>query len=341
MNSSDLEEDGLAALLTEAGRRPQPPEATKQAWEALFRDELSRVVAARHRRRNAAYGAAAAVMLLVAGIVVLLGPAGQTPPPLAVAEVVTTSQGNRLFSAGANAALLTGGSTVYVDQTIRTASSGMLALAYRGADVRLNSDTTVVFHTASIELISGSIYVDTGGDMRKPAALPVVISTALGSFSHLGTQFMVTADDAKGVTAAVREGTIHLRTDRVQRNFNATAADAEIVKISRSGAIETQRIARHGGPWDWVVSSAPGRVINGLSAHEVLGWIARETGRELQYAPPELATVAAAATIGAPAEQMNPQQALKFLNAVTSLHVDDSASVDLLVTSSEGDHYPH
>jgi len=331
------EEDRLAALLAEAGPRLQPPSAQQQAWENLFRRELGTVVAARRRRRRAFYAAAAAALLLTVAVALLPNPTRE--PAFIVAEVVATIDGNQSFRDGDRLPALTTGSSVHVDQTVRTANGGLLALAYHGADVRLNSDTTVLFHAASIELINGSIYVDTGAQGH--SALPVVVTTALGSFSHLGTQFMVTVDDAQGVTAAVRAGTINVRTSSVQRNLNATATDAEIVTISRSGAIETQRVDRYGERWSWVVSSAPGRTIDGLSADEVLSWIANETGRELKYASPQLASEARnMIRIRATSRPMNPQQALKLLPAITSLHIDDSKGVDLLVSSSEGDPDP-
>ncbi|MDH3642773.1 MAG: FecR family protein, partial [Gammaproteobacteria bacterium] len=223
MSSRDPEEEQLQALLAEAGRREQPPTAKQQQFEAVFRRELQPVVAARRQRRRSFYAASAAVVVLAAGVAVLLSPAVQ--PPIVVAEVVSAVDGNQTFSNGGSGAPLIEGSSVHMGQTVRTSRQGMLALVYRNADVRLNRDTTVRFHAARIELIDGTIYVDTGND-RPRGAPPVVITTPLGSFSHVGTQFMVDVDNNREVTAAVREGTIRLRTDNVQRNFGAAGEGA-------------------------------------------------------------------------------------------------------------------
>lgn len=328
MSSPDPEEDRLRALLAEAGRRPQPPEAKKQEWEALFRRELSHVVTAKRQQRRTVYAASAAALLVFAGAFLVLNPAVQQP--IVVAEVMTAVDGNQSFSNGVKATL-SRGSIVHAGETVRTAAEGMLALAYRDADVRLNSNTTIRFHAARIELIDGSIYVDTGMD-RPQGALPVIVTTPLGSFSHVGTQFMVAVQDSIEVTAAVREGTIMLRTEDVQQHLVADEDSAEFVRISGSGEIETDRTPRYGDQWAWVVSSSPGKLIDGLPAHEVFSWIERETGLALRYASPQVAAAAASYHMGAYDEPMNPRQALKIVDATTKFHIDDSSGVELLVT---------
>jgi len=330
VNSADSEEERLQALLAEAGRRPQLPEAKKKAWEALFRRELGTIVTARRQRRRTFYAATAAVMVGVAGVLLLLGPPLQQS--IVVAEIVSAVHGNQTFRNGAKIAPLIEGSKVHVGQTVRTAAQGTLALAYRNADVRLHTDTTVRFDAARIELIKGSIYVDTGTD-HQHGALPVIITTPLGSFSHLGTQFMVAVDDAHEVMAAVREGSIILRTQHVQQNFTASQDMAQLIRISGSGAIETEQAERHGQLWAWVVASSPGRVIDGLSAHEVLGWIARELGLRLAYANKEVRQVATENSMHAPNIPVGPRQALSQVRATfESFQVDDSAGVELLVS---------
>ena len=329
MTTAGPEEEQLQALLREAGRRPQPPEDKRQEWEVLFRRELDIAVTTKRRQRRTSYAATAAVAVLLAGVFLLFSP--QLQQPIVVATVATTVDGNQTFYNGDKLPSLVEGSSVHVGQTIRTAGEGMLALSYRRADVRLNRDTTVRFHAARIELIDGSIYVDTGGE-GEHGALPVVISTTFGSFSHTGTQFMVTLDDTQGVVAAVREGIIMLLTDDDQKQFNADEDGPRVVRVSRAGSIEDYAADRHGELWAWVLQSSPGKVINGLSADEILNWIAREMGLELRYANPDAKQAAEDAMQVTNDDAVGPQQALEWVDRTAWLTVDTSNGVQLLVS---------
>ena len=301
-----------------------PTRQKKQAWEALFRRELGGVIAVNRQRRQTLYGGLAAIMVLAAGVFLLLSPPAQQA--IVVAEVMSTIDDNQTFRNGNKADPLTQGSSVHVGQTIRTAATGMLALAYRNADIRLNVNTTVRFHAAAIELISGGIYVDTGDHPH--TELPVIVTTVRGSFSHVGTQFMVEVDvsashngaGAEEVKAAVREGVIMLRTEDVQRNFSPTDGGAEVVTISRSGTIDTQVVERNGDLWDWVVTTSPGRKINGLSYDEVLHWIAREMGLTVKYASKQAERVARKESFNAPDDDTTqPLVALRQIPGISSL----------------------
>lgn len=334
MSSPDSEEQQLQALLAQAGRREQPPLDKQQQFEAVFRRELQPVITAKRQRRRSFYAATAAVTVLAAGVALLLSPPVQ--PPIVVAEVVSAVDGNQTFSNGGKNEPLTDGSSVHVGQTVRTSRQGMLALAYRDADVRLNRDTTVRFHAARIELIDGTIYIDTGND-RQHGAPPVVITTRLGSFSHVGTQFMVDVDNNREVTAAVREGTIRLRTDNVQKNIAATADEAKTVTLSRSGDLDTRPAPRSGELWSWVVGSSPGKVVSGLTGDEILAWIARETGQRVRYADAQSrATAMNEKMIGRGDQPISPGQALAQLRATfVSIEVDDSHGEVLLVSTRD------
>lgn len=323
------EEQRLRSLLEAAGKRPQPPEPQRQEWEALFRGEIGKVVADRRQRQRIRWGAAAAVVVAAVAVFLLVNP--QPQPTLLAGEVVSATDGNRTYFDGRRLDPLTVGSPINVGQTVHTESAGSLALAYRGADVRLKGSTMVRFHTAHIELMAGAVYVDTQG--HSPSALPVIIATELGTFSHVGTQFMVAVEQDRAVTAAVREGTIMLRTDDVQKNFSASADGAELVRISATGSIDTTRVPRTGPSWSWVTEASPGKVIDGLSADEILRWIARESGTRLNYADDASAQVARRSTSRAPQQPMSPARALSFLVQTTSLRVEQTDANDMLVRS--------
>ncbi|MDH3641823.1 MAG: hypothetical protein OES38_06985, partial [Gammaproteobacteria bacterium] len=82
----------------------------------------------------------------------------------------------------------------------------------------------------------------------------------------------------------------------------------------------------------WVVSSAPGKIVSGLPAHEILTWIARETGQHVRYADAQSRLIATTETMQGPELRLSPGQALSQLRATYgSIEVDDSQGAELLV----------
>lgn len=303
----------LAAVLRAAGRRPEPDEAQLERWQQQLAAEL---VGARSRQRRRRYGrlAAAAAVIVVAVVVGLrLGPG--TLEPVHVAQVLRTVGGNASEGAVGLRRTLATGDTVSDGDLLTTGIGSGLALAYRGAEVRLDADTAMRIGAETLTLESGRVYVDTG----RGAARSLRVATPAGDFRHTGTQFLVVVD-GDSVMGAVREGSIRfLHADGVL-TLTADALTARQIMVDAEGAREAS-LPRLGGPWAWVTTAAPGLSLAGRSADDALRWAARELGLALDYADADSARRARAVRLGGSPAPVAPQEALEVVAQAAALEV--------------------
>jgi len=315
---TSAEDDELLPRLFRAlGPMPALPADMKQRWEATFSAELSIQNAARRRRRaRITIGWAATVLVVVAsGLFVLLRPT-EPSPQIASVTRVTGVVGLADSFDGQVARAITIGEELGPDQ-LRTGDRSSLALRYRDADVRLNSNTAVVLHPMRLQLLHGDIYVDAGvGPHRGPA---VVIETSFGTLTHVGTQFLVTATDSE-MRAAVREGAVAVSVGGERRTIDDTDGATEIV-VSAAG-IATRHVSSSSGMWDWTVEAAPGYSVDGRSADEFLVWATRQMGVQLQYADEAARIHSKTAVLHGNVAAMSVAQGLAVLNATTHLDLD-------------------
>ncbi len=161
-------------------------------------------------------------------------------------------------------------------QTLRTGPGGFLALSYRDADARLNSNTVVTLLPTHLRLTRGDVYVDSGaGPHRGPS---VMIATPRGMLTHVGTQFAVSVADDE-VRATVREGAVAFSSDGDHRTISADDGPIEM-RVTGDG-VTTRHVAGTGERWNWTVAAAPGFVVDGHTADEFLVWATRQTGSQL------------------------------------------------------------
>ena len=91
-------------------------------------------------------------------------------------------------------------------------------------------------------------------------------------------------------------------------------------------------VKAEGELWSWALQSAPGMVLNGRSADEVMRWAAREQGLRLEYASEAVERSARRAILSAGPEPAAPARALDVVNAATRLELDRSRGNVLRVT---------
>ncbi len=261
-------------LFKHAAPRPQPPPAVEhEVREAVYR-EWDSAVSGRITRRRAGWFAIAATVLVAAGAATLLV-RPQWLAPVAVASIDRVA-GQVELSGNASAIA---GLELRAGQTLSTGADGTLALAPAGGgSLRVAGDSSITLLAADrIELHSGVVYFDSrAGADRESANLS--ITTPLAVISDVGTQFLTRLEPGL-VSVSVREGLVAL--DRDDDEWVATVG--ERVTLDAPGQVRREPIATHGGDWSWTERIAPALEIQGRRLIDVLGWFARETGRELEF----------------------------------------------------------
>lgn len=268
------EGDQIGKLLRLVGPReviPREREArVKTAIHAVWLEDVH----LRRRRRRAIWKTGA---LAVAALVLLgLG--------LAYRDRLVSVSGPRADVAAATVRSVSGLPAFTVGQVlpaatrIETGATGRLALVLEsGPSVRLDADTVVELSSASeLDLVSGAVYVDTGGSKGDAAA--IAIRTAFGTATDVGTRFEVRVE-ARSVRLRVREGEV--RFDR-EGTTHSAAAGVELT-VDAAGEVSRGRVALHGAPWTWILDAAPRFELEGRSLAEILEWTSRETGWQVRF----------------------------------------------------------
>jgi len=326
-------EAGIARVLQNAGRRDRPSHDQLQRWRVHLVTELTK---ARRRRRGirglALIGAGAAAVLAV----FLLRPVAGPAPAAPVAEVVTVFGGVIVREEDSVDALV-GGDTVRVGDRVEVGRRSGAGLVLGDVDLRLDSDSVAVVREAGIDLRRGRLYVDAG----RAGAQSLRVRTPLGEFEHVGTQYQVSVRPGE-VIGAVREGRIVLhRGGADDMQLRAGADSARLVVLTSEG-VSARSAAAAGELWDWVEPLSAGLSLPGLSADEVLRWVARERGLRLIYATPRVRDAAQAAVLGGSAARpVYPEHALTSVEATTRLRVTPGTNGALTIQlDSEADQDP-
>ena len=292
--NKDRDERAMADLLRLAGpREPVPPEVerrvyarVKQEWarhaqpdtETVYRNvraSWSEAAARPRRIRRWAIPVALAASAVFALLLILPGPVTDSPA-VAVGTVTVaaeTSGSGKVYAVG---------DTISAGATLSTSDAGGMSIRLANAEsIRLDRNTTlVVYDETSFELRNGRVYADTGDLMYRDQGL--VIDTAMGSVTDIGTQFAVSIGDTE-LDVAVREG----RVDVAQDDEVFVAVAGERIRLDGSGASITPISARD-DYWAWTADLAPAFEIDGEPLLDFLRWAARETGYELVFEDNEL-----------------------------------------------------
>jgi ferric-dicitrate binding protein FerR (iron transport regulator) len=274
--------DVLAELIRSVGRRAQPPpedyerilHASRQAWLRAVRQRT-------RRRWTLALAAGVAFVGTSLGILRFLD---STASETVVARL-TIARGAVFASddVGKAGYWLTGAGVSIVDGTrLRTDEASRAALQLdSGVSLRLAGSTDLALRPGNrIELFSGRVYLDTGAQRGGS----VELATRFGTLRDVGTQFEVLAT-GDGLRVRTREGVVRLTRDSDLEALEC--AGSEELRLDSHGHIERGRIAPHDPEWAWAAMlSEPPRGAQ-LPLVRFLEWVARETGRQVQYDSPE------------------------------------------------------
>lgn len=312
--ADDRGRDVLGELIQVAGRRPSPSsdhyEQTLAAAHAVWQQKVR---ATRQRQRVVAVAASIAIVAIGIGAVLRLLP--DTPlPPIASAAVI---QGDvAVFSpeSGTWAPVTETGSELGAGDRLRTDSEGRAA--FRLGDqisVRIDSASELMFTSESeLELIAGAVYVDSGAGNR---AGSLEIATSHGIVQDIGTQFEVaTMDD--GLRVRVREGLVQLYQAEQELAFEGRAGQE--FRVDPVGTIRQNSFSPYDPAWSWAEALAGSPNVEGMPVLEFLNWVARETGREIQFEGRNVQLAAGSAILHGNAQNLTPMEALEVMLSTTN-----------------------
>ena len=209
------------------------------------------------------------------------------------------------------------GDAVPGGQRVASGGTSIIALA-QGGTLRV-APGAVLRGTGpnDVELISGRVFLDFPAD-----AGPFVLRTSAGSIEHVGTQFEVLVHEGD-TRIRVREGSVRMRT----------RADAQVVEagneimVTQAGTITRRSIPTYGPDWAWVEAIAPDFDIEDRELADFLNWVARETGRHVEFADDRAREIAGRTRLHGSVHGLAPLEALQRVLSTTSLRVEVQADV--------------
>ena len=338
----DREERTVARLLELAGpARPVPQDVEARVYDSVHaewkksagRPDASRVYTNVHREwqkgplgfRRRRWGLPLALAAAAALAVVVIR---QSPPPPA-ADVRVGSVVTIVAAGGATALPRVGQAVSAGDRLVTGPGEGMGLMLANAESLRVDENTVLTFDGGNHVLLErGRVYADTGDSLYKQRSL--VIDTAAGSVTDVGTQFAV-GIDGRDLDVAVREGRVDVAGDSATH----VAVAGERVRIAADGEADYEALEAHDAYWDWATALAPDFDIENRSLLEFLRWASRETGRELVFADQELRMAAMRTDLGGSVAGFEPLEAVA--SVLTTTRFDYRIEADRIVILGRGD----
>lgn len=304
-DQSSHEDRALEALLARVGARIEPPpeiaDEVRRAVHAAWRSTVE-VRAIRRRKTMYAVAASLAFVLVVAAAALRW----TISAPATVATVALIQGSLR----GEDGAARSAGDAVREGEVLHTGPDGRAALAMgQSLSVRLDRNSVVeMAATDRLLLRSGAVYVDApmGGD-------ELVIETRSGAVRHIGTQYQVRVRE-RAIEISVREGKV---AASLAGGADAVGVAGERLTVSDAGAVDRTRIAPNAPAWEWAAQAAPPFDIDNRSLAALVAWVARETGRSVQYASDDARRAAEALMLRGSIAGLAPDEALNAALSTT------------------------
>ncbi|HKQ12971.1 MAG TPA: FecR family protein [Steroidobacteraceae bacterium] len=309
MKSDDT---GLEELLREVGARDEPSADMMREVEAAVRAEWQSAVRQRRTRRHVVtYGIAASALLAVG--VGFFGARYFAAEPVQVAQI-TRIDGHLLVRPESQSAHeLAVAQSVSTGDTIQTDDRSRAALQF-GDAVSLRLDQGTIVRVASADelvLTAGALYIDS--QAQNPQDLTV--RTDAGSVRHVGTQYEVRTH-ADEMVVSVREGRVMIAS----ADGTSSGVAGERIRVTPRGEVVRSTVAAHDPNWQWAAHTAPQFDINDHTLAVFLEWVARETGRKVEYASSEAQSAASQVKLRGSIAGLDPDTALNAVLSTTQLH---------------------
>ena len=309
---SDGDDESLEVSLERSLRR-QPLDAEalariRTAAQAEFETQYGR-----SRRRHFAWrrvSLAAALLLAILAGVLMVRPAPEGP---VIGSIVRIENGAVQAKSGwLLHHTLGAGSSLRVGETCEATGTTLVALAHGGSFRVAPGSSFELAAPDELFLHTGRVYFDfpAGGHA-------FLLRATAGTVEHLGTQFEVTLVDA-GMRVRVREGAVRVRTGS---NVERAEAGSEVM-VQQSGTIIRQSVPTYGPEWAWVEAIAPDFDIENRPLADFLTWVARETGRHIDFTDDRARTVAASTRLHGSVHGLAPLEALDRVLSTTTLRFE-------------------
>ena len=282
-------EETIERLFRYAQPRARPPEADERFVRDALYAEWDQLTGRRQRRARATrWAMAASVLVLVGALTLILGPTLIQSPPQIAAHVDRVLGNIELKSEdGAWHALPADSGQVHVDQALRTSPGAQVAIRLAsGGALRLDQNSELHLKAnGEVELARGALYFDSRNDRGPPGKIEV--STDFGLVRNIGTMFAARVSEST-LDVRVREGEVHIHGGPHERTGRA----GERIVLSVGGPVQVSAIDVYGESWEWVEVIAPAFDLEGRKVVEFLEWVARETGRRVEYETVEVERMA-------------------------------------------------
>lgn len=306
--------DIIGQIIGAAGHREAPPDDNYRQVLAAAETAWRNKTESRRRQRWMSTGLVAAAAAVATIAILSL----QTPQPVAeypavIQKVIGTVTVQA--QAGNDWTLVTGNDQqIGHGSQIRTSGDSFAGLVLdNGLSLRIGQDTTVAIDAMrQISLATGTVYVDTGFAGKHESFIEVV--TPIGVARDLGTQFEVqyVADNLR---VRVREGMVLVEQDGV--DFESGAS--EQLDLDGTGRAVISRIDPDDEAWHWTQLVAPHPQINEQPLTVLLEWVARETGKRVEFDKPQVKTKVSRTILHGSVQNLPPMRALDVMLATTDM----------------------
>lgn len=321
-NREDLlrSDEAIETILRGAPPRPTPSAADTASARNAVKDEwLALCGRRRMRRRMMSLALAASIIGAVAASLFVLRVPSALPQRVATIErsagpVFLLDEQSVLHELPDLAEFSTG-------QTLVTGNDAAVALDWLGGgSLRIDEDSRVDFvSSGEIFLHDGRVYFDSQASALRdrgatPSTADFAVRTVEGLIRHVGTQYMA-GITASSVAVSVREGQVHVAGNTI----DATATAGQQVRLRGNAAPSYANVGTHGEIWRWAEKIAPEIIVDRRSAHEFIGWVARESGLDVRFASDEVEQLAHSTRMSGSSRGLEPRAALQVLLQTTTL----------------------
>lgn len=321
-NREDLlkRDEAIELILRSAPPRPVPSAADVADVRSTVREEWLALCGRRRlRRRLVSLAAAASIIGAIAASLFVLRVPSALPEQVATIDrsagpVYLLDEQAVLHELHDMPGLSTG-------QTLVTGGGGAAALTwFGGGSLRIDENTRIEFVSSSeIFLRGGRVYFDSQPSAPQARAAPrataaFAVRSLEGLVHHVGTQYMA-GISSDGLTVSVREGKVEV----VGNTVDATAAAGQQVRLQGNARPSYANISTHGDAWRWAEKIGPELIADQRSAHEFIGWVARESGLDVRFENASVEQLARTTRMSGGSGGLEPRAALTVLLQTTTL----------------------
>ncbi len=322
------DDDELASLLQTAGKRSTPgPEVTDKIRQSTHAAWLEAVQAAKvnavqteaahtmppKRWGNAWFAAAAVVVVGFMAFVMV--------PKLNLSNNGTTVVAQLIMSNGeVNIKPSLHEQVINAGAHLSTQNDGLMAIQLTdNTKITLAKNTQIIVANAGlIKLVQGRIYVDS-----PDANTSIIVATPLGEIVDIGTQYEVSVSP-QNLGVIMREGVTQITLSGKTLYGRVAEGFGDAITVDTQLNVTHAKVATTDEHWQWTQSAVSDFNLHNATAHDVLHWASRVTGKKIIYASPQVQRTAEQTHLsGGHVAAQTISQTLPALFKTTTLQVEE------------------